>query len=46
MIEESQQLELAAELAEKGYTVTIKERPEVIAQVKTLYGDLFNYDTH
>ena len=44
MIEESQQLELAAELAEKGYTITIKERPEVIAQVKTLYGDLFNYE--
>ena len=43
IIEESQQLELAAELATKGYTVTIQERPEVIAQVKTLYGDLFNY---
>lgn len=43
MIEESQQLELAAELAEKGYTVTINEKPEVIEQVKTLYGDLFSY---
>jgi len=45
MIEESQQLELAAELANKGYTITIKERPEVIEQVKVLYGDLFNYET-
>jgi len=43
MIEESQQLQLAVELAHSGYTVTITEREEVISEVKKLHGDLFKY---
>lgn len=44
IIEESQQLRLAVDLAKIGYKVVIKEHPEVIFQVKELYGDLFEYE--
>jgi len=43
IIEESQQLLFAVRVAQAGYKVTIKEHPEVIRQVKQLYGNLFNY---
>jgi len=43
MIEESQQLAFAVGVAKKGVEVTIVERPEVIQQVKEIYGDLFTY---
>lgn len=43
IIEESQQLLHAVELAKLGYNVTIREHPEVIKQIKELYGDLFTY---
>lgn len=45
IIEESQQLRLAVKLAEYGYSVIIRERKEVISQVKQIYGDLFYYVT-
>ena len=44
MIEESQQLAYAAGLAKSGFSVTIRERPSVVAQVKEIYGDLFRYE--
>jgi len=43
IIEESQQLLFAAEIAKKGYKIIIREHPEVIRQVKKLYGNLFSY---
>ena len=43
LLVESQQLEFAKKLAEKGYNVIIKERKTVIGQLKGLYGDLFTY---
>ena len=43
IIEESQQLLFAVKLARLGYKVTIQEYPEVISQVKDIYGDLFIY---
>ena len=43
MIEESQQLLFAKELAVNGYNVVVKERQEVIRQIKDIYGDLFSY---
>ena len=43
LIEESQQLKYAAELAKKGYSITINERQEVVDAVKKEYGDLFEY---
>lgn len=44
IIEESQQLLYAVRIAQDGYKVIIREHPEVIRQVKDLYGDLFNYE--
>ena len=44
MLEESQQLFFAVEIAKKGYNVTIREREEVIKQIKKNYGDLFKYE--
>ncbi|KKL24608.1 hypothetical protein LCGC14_2413620 [marine sediment metagenome] len=44
IIEESQQLLLAATIANVGYRVLIKEHPDVIKQVKETYGDLFEYE--
>ena len=43
LIEESQQLKYAAELANKGYSVTINEREEVVDLIKKEYGTLFEY---
>jgi len=43
MLVESQQLLFAKGLAERGYTVVLKERESVIEKVKELYGDLFLY---
>lgn len=43
ILEESQQLFFALELAKKGIEVTIKEHPDVIEVLKERYGDLFNY---
>tara|TARA_R100000951_G_C2652478_1_gene184837 strand:+ start:5058 stop:6143 length:1086 start_codon:yes stop_codon:yes gene_type:complete len=43
MIEESQQLAYAVGLAKKGVKVTLIDKPEVLSEVKSLYGDLFTY---
>ncbi len=43
LLVESQQLEFAKKLAEKGYNIIIKERRTVIDELKSLYGDLFTY---
>ena len=44
LIEESQQLLFAAEIAKNGYKVIIKEHVNVVEQVKEIYGDLFTYE--
>jgi len=44
ILEESQQLQFAVQLAKNGVTVTIKESEEVIKQLEPLYGDLFIYE--
>lgn len=44
ILEESQQLALAVELAKQGRKVIVQDHPEVIRQVKALYGDLFIYE--
>lgn len=44
IIEESQQLEFAVGLANRGYSVTIRECEEVISQVKNIHTDKFNYE--
>lgn len=43
ILEESQQLEFAVRLANKGVAVTVEETPEVIQVLKQQYGDLFTY---
>lgn len=43
IIEESQQLALAVELAKMGRKVIVHERAIVIDQVRALYGELFTY---
>ena len=43
MIEESQQLAFAVEIARKGYLVSIYDCKEVIDSVKELYNNLFHY---
>jgi len=45
-IAESQKLQLALKLAEAGRAVCIKERAEVIEEIKSRYGDIFTYKTH
>lgn len=45
MLVESQQLQFAVHLAKKNYKILIKERQEVIEEVKKKYGDLFSYET-
>ncbi len=40
---ESQRLALAVELARSGRRVVIHERPGVVAEVRALFGDLFEY---
>jgi UDPglucose 6-dehydrogenase len=44
ILEESQQLKFAEKLAKKGVSVTIKESPAVVEQLKKEYGDLFKYE--
>lgn len=44
MLIESQQLLFALQLAKKGYSVLIKERQEVVEEVKKKYGELFSYE--
>ncbi|UCG68768.1 MAG: hypothetical protein JSV09_13340, partial [Thermoplasmata archaeon] len=44
IILDSQQLLFAAEIAKRGYKVTIRDIPSVNEQVKKIYGDLFNYE--
>lgn len=44
ILEESQQLKLAIMLAEAGYTVMIHDIPQVIQQLKKLYGNKFGYE--
>ena len=43
MIEESQQLLFAVEIAKRGYKVCINERPSVISEIQEIYGDFFTY---
>jgi nucleotide sugar dehydrogenase len=44
IIEESQQLAFAVEVAKAGYDVMIIEHRDTISQVRDLYGDLFTYE--
>lgn len=44
IIEESQRLELALELAQNGYKVLLRDRSEVIDQIRTAHQDLFIYE--
>ncbi len=43
IIEESQQLKIAVEIARKGRKVTVEGNSRVIRQLKNIYGDLFIY---
>ena len=43
IIEESQKLKLAILLAQSGYKIVIKDHPEIISQIKKIYGELFEY---
>ena len=45
IIEESQKLAFAVELARLGYRITIVDTPTVIKNVKEKYKDLFDYDS-
>jgi UDPglucose 6-dehydrogenase len=44
IIEESQRLELAVDLAHKGYSILLKDRAEVICQIQEIHQDLFMYE--
>lgn len=44
IIEESQRLALAVDLAQYGYSVLLKDRVEVIDQIRVIYHDLFSYE--
>jgi nucleotide sugar dehydrogenase len=44
LIEESQQLLYAVAIAKEGYSVIVREHPDVISQLKEIYGDLFTYE--
>jgi UDP-glucose 6-dehydrogenase len=44
ILEESQQLAYAVQLAKAGIAVTVEETPEVVSRLKELYGDLFIYE--
>ena len=44
ILEESQQLLFAKELARAGYKVVIKERQSVVNEVRKIYGNLFTYE--
>ena len=43
IIEESQKLAFAVELAEQGYRIVIDDELEVVKQIKLIYDDLFEY---
>lgn len=43
IIEESQKLQIAINLAKMGHKVTIKDRQFILDEVKKQYGDLFEY---
>jgi nucleotide sugar dehydrogenase len=43
LIDESQQLLFAADLAKRGFNVCIDERPSVVQKVRDIFGDLFTY---
>ena len=43
IIEESQKLAIAVELAKLGYQIVIQDNQEVINQIKSIHGDLFHY---
>jgi len=45
MLEESQQLMFALEVAKRGYNVLIRERSVVIEELIKRYGDIFSYQT-
>ena len=44
IIEESQRLALAVDLAKEGYAVLLRDRVEVIDQIRELHQDLFVYE--
>ena len=44
IIEESQKLAFAVEIAKRGYKVTIKDREEVIIIINKEYAELFSYE--
>ena len=44
ILEESQQLAYAVQLAKASIAVTVEEGPEVVSRLKELYGDLFIYE--
>lgn len=44
IIEESQRLELAVDLAKEGYRVLLKDRAAVIDQIRAIHQDLFTYE--
>jgi UDPglucose 6-dehydrogenase len=44
LLVESQQLAFAAGIAKEGFSVKIKERPEVISELRQKYGNLFRYE--
>tara|TARA_R110000824_G_scaffold279892_3_gene467995 strand:+ start:1993 stop:3093 length:1101 start_codon:yes stop_codon:yes gene_type:complete len=44
LLVESQQLAFAVEIAKSGFKIKIKEREEVIVQLRSKYGDLFTYE--
>lgn len=44
IIEESQRLALAVDLAQNGYAVLLKDRVEVIDQIREIHQDLFIYE--
>jgi len=44
IIEESQKLQFAEELARRGYNVIIRDNSNVIEKLKTIYGDRFTYE--
>ncbi len=44
IIEESQRLALAVDLAQNGYLVLLKDRAAVINQIQAIFQDLFSYE--
>ncbi len=44
IIEESQRLALAVDLAQKGYKVVLNDRAAVLDQIRAIYQDLFSYE--